>query len=381
MISCPKCSSIEVKKSGMIPTTIMSKSGKRTRKIQAYRCNNNHFFKTGSASLFADSFKEIVVFIYLRCLSLNTTVDIVRAFYEDVILTKAGVLDFVEQVADALPELDDIDRLFSPVRSGYLALDGVWFDFKDKQIVLLVCFDPVSFDVVSVQWSFDENTESYTQLLKSVISSIGANNIKGIYGDGDPGLLKSLKVLLPNTPFQICVVHKEMRMGQLVPVKIVGRSRKMSSKSKREIIEFQELFRAVIYADDKESSLKAMKRLKKYVDKGYQTRFAKAYRSLKRNFTLTLTHFDHPEMMRDNNLIECFNGIIKTRLKLMKGFKKEENIPRYLKIFFLDYRFRPLKESRFKDRRNLSPLQLSQVSVPDNFNFLTFLRTTLKLKY
>ncbi|OGM33446.1 hypothetical protein A3D00_00830 [Candidatus Woesebacteria bacterium RIFCSPHIGHO2_02_FULL_38_9] len=53
-------------------------------------------------------------------------------------------------------------------------------------------------------------------------------------------------------------------------------------------------------------------------------KFLKAVNQLKRNFKYTLTHFDYPGMQRDNNLIECFNGCIKPRLNLMKGFKKKE---------------------------------------------------------
>ena len=100
----------------------MFKSGRKFRRIQAYRCENGHFFRTNhDLPLYADSFIEYVVYIYLRCLSLNTTVDIVRATYEEDILTKSQILLFIEWVADAIPTLDDIDRLFSPVRSGYLA--------------------------------------------------------------------------------------------------------------------------------------------------------------------------------------------------------------------------------------------------------------------
>ena len=86
-------------------------------------------------------------------------------------------------------------------------------------------------------------------------------------------------------------------------------------------------------------------------------------------------------MHRDNNLLECFNGILKPRLNLMKSFKKEENLDRYLKLFLLEFRFRPLKESRFKERRNQSPLQLGDVYLPDSYNFITFLRKSFNLKF
>jgi hypothetical protein len=362
----------------------MSKSGKRIRKVQAYRCENGHFFQKGEVNKWTNSFIELVVFIYLNCLSLNVTINIVRAIYDVKTLSKQTLLNFLEQVADEVPDVDSIDRLFYPKRSGYIALDGVWFKFRGIQIVLLVCFDPQTFDVIEANWSLKEDEKGYNQLLKKVIKKLGANNIKGIYADGDKGLILSLKTHLPLVPFQLCIVHKEMRMGQLVPVKSVNISRKMSNEVKKEIREFQEKFRAVIYAKNKKESISVLKELKQYVDNvdsSNKKRFKKAYRSLKTNFQYTLTHFDHPEMLRDNNLIECFNGIIKPKLRLMKGFKKYENLDRYLKLFLLNYRFHPLKESRFKERRNLCPLQVAEVDLPEFNNFLSFLRKSLNLNF
>jgi hypothetical protein len=86
-------------------------------------------------------------------------------------------------------------------------------------------------------------------------------------------------------------------------------------------------------------------------------------------------------MKRDNNLLECFNGIIKPRLDLMKGFKKKENLDRYLKLFLTEFRFQPLTASQFKERNGNSPLLLAQVILPPYTNFLTYLRTHLRLSY
>jgi hypothetical protein len=380
MILCPKCDS-SVKKSGVIKKKVMTKSGKRITSYQGYRCSNGHYFTIGRNSAFADSFVETVVYIYLRCLSLNTTVDIIRMFYEEDVLSKGQVLDFIEIVADKLPTLDDIDGVYTPRRSGFIALDGVWFSFNKEQIVLLVCFDPISFDVIAAHFEKDETGEGYERLLTNAISKLGALEIKGAYGDGDNGLISSLKKLLPHVPFQLCVVHKEMRMGQFVPIKSLHLSRHFTPQQKHEIKEFQFLFREVIYALTKDESFKALKRLRAYIKFNPNKRFIKAYNSLERNFAYTLTHFDHPHMERDNNLLECFNGIIKPRLNLMKSFKKQENLDRYLKLFLLEFRFRPLKESRFKERRGQSPLQLGDVFLPDSYNFITFLRRSFNFKF
>ena len=384
MISCPECNQTSIRKNGIIEREIMKKSGRYIQKVQTYRCDNGHRFTKSEREIWDDSFIETVVFVYLRCLSLNTTIDIIRMFYEIEILTKSLILDFIEAVADALPTLDDIDGLFHPVRSGYIAVDGVWFSFGAEEIVLLVAFDPVTFDIVSARWEKDETEAGYELLLTDVTNKLKATNIKGIYADGDRGFLRALKHLLPTVPLQMCVFHKELRMGQIVPIKSVKISKQLSPFQKHDIKVFQLLFREVIYAKTKDKSIEALERLKRYVGSdthGYEDRFLKVYRSLIHNFKYTLTHFDQPEMKRDNNLLECFNGIIKPRLDLMKGFKIQENLDRYLKLFLLEYRFHALKESRFKNRRGKSPLQVAGVILVPYHNFLTYLRFHLHFNY
>ncbi len=381
MISCPVCSSLDVVKNGYGSKEVMTKSGKQVYRVQKYKCSNMHIFRNDAPFSFTDSFIEYVVYVYLRCLSFNTTVDIIRATYEKDLLTKHQVLDFVELVADRLPTLSDIDELLTPVRSGYVAMDGVWFSFNDEEIVLLVAFDPETFDIIAAHWEPDETEEGYERLLNEVINKVGALNIKGIYGDGDNGLIQSRKRLLPHVPFQLCVFHKELRMGQFVPIKSLHISKQFTPEQKHEIKTFQFLFREVIYAKTKDESVKALERLGDYVKQQENPRFDKAYRSLARNFHYTLTHFDYEEMDRDNNLLECFNGILKPRLRLMKSFKKKDNLNRYLKLFLLEYRFRPLKESAFKDRRGQSPLQLADIYLPTYYNFITYLREHYHLSF
>lgn len=382
MISCPVCANTSVKKNGIIIKGIMFKSGRRLRRLQAYRCSNGHFFRRGdNSSGWTDSFIEYVVYVYLRCLSLNTAIDIIRATYEDEVLTKSQVLEFIHWVGDILPSLDDIDRLFSPRRSGYLAFDGVWFDYGRETIVLLVCFDPETFDVISAIWSQEETKAGYEKLIRSTLRKIPRGDIKGLYGDGDNGLIMALKHYFPYTPFQLCVVHKSLRMEQTVPVKLAAKSRHIPVETKQEILEFSQLFHNALYADTKEAALKGLTDLLHWANQHPGEKFLKAANQLKHNFQYTLTHFDYPGMQRDNNLIECFNGCLKPRLKLMRGFKKQDNLERYLKLFLLEFRFHLLKESRFKDRRGMSPLQLGGVILPKYYNFLTFLRRQLKLSY
>lgn len=382
-MKCRVCNVSGVSKYGMVIRHIYTREGKQKRMIQKYLCPEGHL-TSKLLPTFDDSFIEHVVFIYLHCLSLNTTITLIREQYDTDVLTKGSILTFIESVADALPSIDDIDGIYHPTRSGYLALDGVWFSYGQEEIVLIVAFDPESFDIVGAIWADDETQEGYETVLTQAVNKIGAVNMKGLYADGDNGFLAAWKKLLPTVPFQLCVFHKELRMGQVVPVKRVSTSKQMTDREKHDIKVFQLLFREVIYAYDKSSSITALERLKAYVKSNshsYPEKFQKAYRSLIHNFSYTLTHFDHPHMRRDNNLLECFNGCMKPRLRLMRGFKKKANLDRYLKLFLLDHRFHELTESRFKARRGKTPLEIAGATIPVYRNFLRLLREELQLDY
>ena len=343
--------------------------------------NNHLFIPNNNQSSFTNSFVEYVVTLYLHSLSLNSVIQIVRVQFEKDILSKETVLSFIETVSDKLPTLDDIDNIYHPKRSGYLSFDGVWFKYKNKNFVLLVCFDPDTFDVVEAKIETDETQAGYERLITEAVNKIGAINVKGAYGDGDRGLIKALNHLLPHVPFQLCVFHKELRMGQVVPIKSVHVSKQLTSYQKHDIKVFQLLFREVIYAPTKDDSVKSLKQLKKYCDKTQDERFLKAYRSLSYNFKYTLTHFDHPNMERDNNIIEGFNSIIKRRLKLLKGFKKPGNIEKYIKLILLDYRFHEFIASENKRRNGKTPLELTGVILPEYYNFIKLLRESLGLDF
>ena len=373
-MKCLKCNSLDVKKSGLRKYPVFSKNRKRYKLIQNYRCVNNHFFKDPLADTlrYSNSFMEHVVFTYLKCLSLNTTIYLIREQFEEQILSKKLILSFIERIASKLPNLDSIDDLYKPLRSGYLAFDGVWFKFRGIDIVLIICFDPDTFDIIQAGFYTQESYNAYLSIINKVLSKYpycDTLKIKGVYADGDRGFMKAKNELLPNVPFQLCTVHKELKMNKYIPVKSVTRSKQMSDKTKEEILKYQELFRECIYTKTKEEALNNLKKLEEYSNDKLnkltitnKVRFKKTTKSLKYNFEYTLTHFKHTGMVKDNNLLECFNGYIKRRLKLMKNFKKLDNIEHYLKLFLLDFRFHTLRESRFKEKRGLSPLEIGGVT-------------------
>lgn len=339
---------------------------------QRYRCvPKGHVFHCANLiGMYSRKVVEYMTYLYLRSLSFQQVRAILFAWFEDAMITKDALLSAIEEATDALPDHYAITKWLKPKRSGYYALDGTWLKYRGQEFVLLILLDVTTLDVVSYVIAEEENYKSYKKLLSRVESEIGQP--KGFFCDGDLGLLKVLKEQYPTVPTQLCVFHKYSRVGQLAcfvrPKSLLDR-------------EIKRRVEKVLFAPTKEQALCALAELKQYaVEYPKSKKLRQVIGVLKRNFDLLLTHYDNPEMSPYNNVLEGFNYLIKRRTGLMKGFKKPINISRWLKLLILDWRFHPLTESEFQDRRGKSPLELSHVSLPKIYNWVTFLRKTFPKK-
>lgn len=306
-------------------------------------------------------------FVYLRSLSLYNTVEIIRSYFEKDYLSKDLILKHLEDLADLLPSVTELTAKLNPVRSGYYAFDGMWFKYAGEEMVLIICFDVVTLDLVNYLIATDENYNSYSELFDSITKSEPdiLPNAKGFYLDGELGLLKLIRERYPNVPLQLCVFHKYTRSNQIIPF--------VRAKGINKIIKHK--IEKVLFASSKDDATQALDDLKRYAREHHENeRLKKIVGVLKRNFHLLLTHFDNPEMSPYNNVLEGFNHIIKRRIRLMKGFKKELNIERWFKLMLLDYRFHQIHSSKFPGRNGSSPLELAEVDLPKYHNWITLVR-------
>ncbi|MEK7203399.1 MAG: transposase [Patescibacteria group bacterium] len=311
---------------------------------------------------------EYFAYVYLRSLSLNNTIDIIQVWFEKDILSKDILLNHLEKLIDKLPSFSETTKIFQPTRSGYYAWDGLWFKYHGQDRVLLICFDVVSLDIINYQIALDENYQTYRKFINKINQTEPdiLSKTKGFYLDGELGLMKLLRKKYPSAPRQLCVFHKYSRAGQLISFRHIKNNIDMEIKKKVETI---------LFAKSKQEAIDSLEDLKKFAkeNKNYK-KLKEMVGVLKRNFDLLLTHFDHPEMSPYNNVLEGFNHIIKRRIRLMKGFKKEINIDRWLKLILSDYRFHKIKSSKFPSRNDKSPLELAGVKLPNHFNWMKLAR-------
>jgi len=349
--------------------------GVQSKNYQRYRCNNClHVWSSKPNNMSGRITPKMINwigFIYLRSLSLHNTVEIVRSYFEKDYLSKDLVLKHLENLIDTLPSLSEITQKLKPVRSGYYAFDGMWFKYAGTDMVLIICFDVVTLDLVDYLVASDENYLSYNKLFDSIAETEPdiLPNSKGFYADGELSLLKVIKERYPQVPLQLCVFHKYTRSNQIIPfVRAKGINKIIKSKIEK-----------VLFAVSKSDAVSALNDLKRYAQEHQENdKLKRIVGVLKRNFHLLLTHFDNPEMSPYNNVLEGFNHIIKRRIRLMKGFKKELNIERWFKFMLLDYRFHKIHSSKFSERNNNSPLELAEVKLPKYHNWITLIRKMFK---
>ena len=311
--------------------------------------------------------------VYLKTLSLWNAIDVIQETFETDVITKKVFLKHLEELIDQIPSFGEISTAFKPRRSGYYAFDGTWLKYRGTDLVLLICFDVETLDLIMYHCDLDENYQSYGFLINKIndVEPGVLDNAKGFYLDGELSLMKHLKEKYPFVPKQLCAFHKFMRASQILPFR---RAKGMDK-------EIKELTKKVIFAPSKEEALKALAKLKRYAQVHDENKkIRQIIGVLRRNFELLTTHFDHPEMSPYNNTLEGFNHILKRRLNLMKGFKKDLNVDRWLKLILLDYRFHKIRSSKLKHRNGKSPLQLACVNLPKYYNWIKFLRKKVKKK-
>jgi transposase-like protein len=219
---------------------------------------------------------------------------------------------------------------------------------KGKAFVILIAFDTENLDIIAYEIAADEDRDSWKNLLEKCGPCLLTT--KGFYIDGDLDLVSVMKKEFSKTPIQLCVFHKEIRIAQIIPLVHVKTEEDRWLKN---------IFEIILYNPSHVVAQSGFYKLKinKVVYESVKTKTI--FGILNRNFNLLMTHHYHTHMHRTNNVLEGFNGNISQKFDIMRGFKKRENIDRYVKLILLDYRFRKIKNSKFKFRNNKSPLELS----------------------
>jgi transposase-like protein len=242
-----------------------------------------------------------------------------------------------------------------PTWHGVLGIDGKPLKVKGKKRVALLAVDVLTCDLVYYDVVCAEAKDPCEKFLlivrdvmkyptKAIISDFGKGNV----------LKKLINDLFPGIPHQACVVHYDRYLDLVIP-----KSKKSPHYELNKIL--KQLIHSLLYSDSFNEAEEIFIRLMSYRDTFTASYHKTILESLRKNFHLLTAHFHQELLPRDNNVTENVVGQLNARLKMMRSFGSDDNVYNSLKLWAAWYRFKPLADSNFESRKNLSPLQLAGV--------------------
>lgn len=271
--------------------------------------------------------------------------------------------------------------------SGTLLLDG---KYLNKNSCLLLAVDYLTLDIVAHLVVDKESGKNYTKLINLVLSC--GYNIKALVSDGHPSIraltqTKKLKPLkrtrnyprpgippvtrrrskLEGVPHAWCVVHAQRELfTNLTKLKL---SKEFNLKLRKQI-------NSILFANTLSKAKKNAKKL------AYDTRSRPKVFSttalwiLERLEYLTL-HFNlrvnKRKIPRSTNLIENVISYVNTRLKTMRRIRNRASAVAITNLIVLNYRTKPLINTKNKLKRGKSPLSLA-LGKKLNLKWTTFIK-------
>lgn len=271
--------------------------------------------------------------------------------------------------------------------SGILLLDG---KYLNKNSCLLLAIDYLTLDPVAHLVAPKESGKNYTKLINLVLSC--GYNIKALVSDGHPSIraltqpkkerplkrtrayprpgippVTRSKSKLEGTPHAWCVVHAQRELfTNLTKLKL---SKELTQKLRRGITN-------CLFAKTLAEAKRNIKKL------AYETRSnSKVFNTtvlwiLERWVYLTL-HFNlrvnKRKIPRSSNSIENVISYINTRLKTMRRVRNRASAVAITNLIVLNYRTKPLINTKNKLKRGKSPLSLA-MGKKMKFKWTTFIK-------
>ena len=249
----------------------------------------------------------------------------------------------------------EIMHELNPQWSGILGIDGKIVKIGDCERTVLIAVDVGTLDPFYFALAEAESQQEAEQFLM-IIKEVFRYPVQAVVSDLGKGRLFAplVEKIFPGVPHQVCVIH----FSRYVDIKL-PKSKKSKYYKQNEYL--RKFIQSVLFADSFNDTEELLTRFSE-IEYRFQASYHKAImKSLRRNFHLLTTHFFHPDLPRDNNIVEHIAGELEQKLNLMKRFKNYQNAYNFLKLWFTAYRFRPFQNSRYSHRNGLSPLDLTGV--------------------
>lgn len=332
---CPRCSSLETKKQGYVYSKIRSSRGLINRKTQRYFCNSCSLNFTASGynkrKRISDELKKKAVNDYV--LTKNSLQEVAERYS----VSKSSVLNWLSGVSSEYPQLTCIKQ--KSKLSGLIQIDGKELKIKGQRRSLLVAMDAITKHPIHYGLYKGETKESASHFLIQVKQTY-ATEIKGVISDFGRGkcFIGIVQEVFPNVPHQICLIHFMRYVWLFLP-----RTRRSEFFWRNAILKI--LIKRIITSACREESLMWLQKLQELIPffrASYHKRFI---RSVIVNYESLTRYYDYDFLQTNTNGIENLNRQLERKLKNLDGFKSEENVNAFLRIWFANYKIK-LKNRR-----------------------------------
>jgi len=273
------------------------------------------------------------------------------------------VFDLVNNLGINCKSFVEVAKELQPTWSGHLLIDGKMIFVKKKHYALLLAADARTQDIPYALFSYSEDYISYTKLLHILKEDL-LYPARGIVIDGDPGLVKAVRSVFPNIPYQLCIRHLNSYHSYYFRYQYNG--------SGIGVTEFLDITHKLLYAKEAahlnlvyQQYLQFLKAFEERID------FKKLLNSFESKFGHLWVHYQHKGLPRTTNIIEGIIRQLSRKIDDTDGFNYPGTAWNMLKLLIMRYRFKKFSCSRIKGNNRHSPLSLADVKTK-NLNWVKF---------
>ena len=327
---CPCCGFLNTKKKGFSLSNIRTSRGIIKRKLQRFFCRDckSSFTSNGlnTRKRVSKQIKEKAVNDYV--LTKNSLSEVASRYG----ISKTTILNWLGKISNGYPLLKDIKN---PTHwSGIILLDGKEVKIKGKRKTILIASDAINHKPVHYAKCDRENSEYSREFLKAV-KMIYPREIIGVVSDFGKGkcFIGIVEDVFPLVPHQVCLVHFLRYIWMFLP-----RTRKSKYFWRNKVLKW--VIKKVVTAPNKEGSLFWLKKFQSWIPFFIASYHKKFIRSLIRNYQWLTRHYDYGYLVKNTNALENTNRQLERKIKNMDGFKSDENLDAFLRIWFADFRMK-----------------------------------------
>ena len=328
---------------------------KKTQRYKCLNCGSTFSIRKSPLHHYSQSF---IIKTIRNYISESVTL---RALASEMKASKSSILNWLNQLGQKALTPLEVAQILKPTWDGVLLIDAKF----TGSFVIMIALDYHTGDPFHYHLCSKEDKENFRTFLTTIKDKFHYLP-KAIVSDQGRGnsLVELIREIFPNAIHQLCTIHFSRFVKMTVPKSKKG---KFYTTNKM----FYDDLSKIFHATDKQTAnyyFKELLRKKNIYNQKYHKTILK---SLTQTYDLFTHYLLHPFIPKDTNKMENVNRQLERRLKVTDTFQSFKTLNNLLKLWFIWFRFQPLKNPIDKNHNNKSRLNLANV-VTTNIDWLKF---------